>query len=688
MKTATWGLGVCLAVTSMGCPPARPACRPNEEWVAFLEQCVPVCERGSNGARCYADGAVIEPDASGAEAGVPDAMDAGDSGDAGDSAADAACSDGGSVCTGRCVDLQRDPAHCGACARACPAATGDEVAVCNAGVCGLGCAAGFERVESVCELRVARAIAPLSTARVSSRTPRLRWVLPSDLDGAHVEVCSDRVCARLLAEGDGVTEWTVPTALPPGVVFWRLRGTLRGRRSTRTSPLWWMWIPTQSAPGGVQSSWGSLPDLNGDGVGDVVVGDPAGGNNACAMDCLVGSVQVFNGVLESPRAPTQSLSAGLAGGGFGDRVNSIGDVNGDGFADIAVTESYFGALGLGLRGRVSVYLGGGMPLLRLQRTLDGPSDSAGFGTLLDGGDLNGDGYSDLVVSAPTRDAGGMRLSGEVTVYPGGPDGVAAAPSVRIGGRASDDLAGFGMRVVGDVNADGFADLMISSPGGVLRMPPVPGYAELYLGSASGVSTTPQRRVTSDRTDVFFGITLARGDYNGDGFADVFVGSLGADTGAIRPGGTLDVYLGSPSGLGATGTSRRAWTGEGSGPTAIAVQDLDGDARDDVVVLSNRTMVAGGFSGQVLSFLSSAGGLTAAPAWTIDSNASEDVGSSLALLGARDPFAERRLLVGVRQPMGSGFAVYTLSANGAAVTRASSYIDPTTGRALGLAIAGW
>jgi uncharacterized protein YceK len=81
-----------------------------------------------------------------------------------------------------------------------------------------------------------RPIAPLTTARVTSRRPTLRWALAPGTDGADIELCADRVCTRPLARftttGDSVR---VPSELPTGVVFWRMRGTRAGVVGSTTS---------------------------------------------------------------------------------------------------------------------------------------------------------------------------------------------------------------------------------------------------------------------------------------------------------------------------------------------------------------------------------------------------------------------------------------------------------------------
>ena len=104
------------------------------------------------------------------------------------------------------------------------------------------------------------------------------------------------------------------------------------------------------------------------------------------------------------------------------------------------------------------------------------------------GDIDGDGYHDIAVGAPGADAGGTNR-GEVYIYMGDPDGIEATPALVLSGTINEEA--FGQSVAGgwDVNGDGYGDLIVGAPG-YTGAHASEGAAFLYLGSAEGLSSTP------------------------------------------------------------------------------------------------------------------------------------------------------------------------------------------------------
>jgi len=262
----------------------------------------------------------------------------------------------------------------------------------------------------------------------------------------------------------------------------------------------------------------------------------------------------FSGVL------TQQYHGGIgtdeAGDGFG-RAMAQGDFNGDGFIDLAVGAPHEN----GAKGAVRVYSGGPRGFARgvwwTQTEVQGGADAEPgdlFGAALAGGDFNGDGYDDLAVGSPGENAD----AGHVSMIYGSADGLHASTAwfqgetrYRRAGAVHDmnteagDLFGAAL-AVGDVNGDGFDDLVAGAPGedGV-------GWIQVFRGTSYGLHdvgwlygqshTTGASDVVARETGDRFGSALAVGDVDGDGRDDVVVGAPGEDR-------TEPVWMFSPLGF--------------------------------------------------------------------------------------------------------------------------------------------
>lgn len=271
---------------------------------------------------------------------------------------------------------------------------------------------------------------------------------------------------------------------------------------------------------------GTLVDLDGDGVDDVVTGacwNDDGGTDAGAMYVDYGPVA---GTLDVEDSDIVLLGAP------GDRLGyrfAPGDFDGDGRTDVAVGEPA-ASEGAYLAGGVSIFdfasLTAGAPSVHLTGDLEGGS----FGSALDAADFDGSGVSDIVVSAPEYGAD-FHHTGMVYLFddPAGPELTASDADVMLegDGTSSSDNAGALVGSAGDVNGDGFADLLLTAPGHT-ESGYGQGEAYLFYGPVSA-----DLRSVNDADAWWFGdpagsreygetegpVHFGLGDLDGDGFDD-------------------------------------------------------------------------------------------------------------------------------------------------------------------------
>ncbi|MBP9145436.1 MAG: FG-GAP repeat protein [Thermoanaerobaculia bacterium] len=289
---------------------------------------------------------------------------------------------------------------------------------------------------------------------------------------------------------------------------------------------------------------------------------------------------------------------------------AAGDLDGDGFDDLAVgipQDDGPLAAPVANSGGVSVYFGAGdtgiagAPPRRIAQSGSGYEVNDRHGHALAICDFDGDGFADLAVGAPGEGLGAIDAAGAVFVYPGdagGPVvGAFALFTQATVGIADTAEAGdaFGAALAcGDFDNDGFADLAIGAPSEDVGAAVNAGWVAVLRGSAAGLSATGTHTFTQGGPDVAddpepndqFGASLAAGDFDGDGFADLAIGVPGEELSA----GAVHVLFGALAGL--TGFESLDFTdatlgglteaGDNFGLT-LAFGDLDGDGFHDLVV---------------------------------------------------------------------------------------------------------
>ena len=298
-------------------------------------------------------------------------------------------------------------------------------------------------------------------------------------------------------------------------------------------------------------------DVNGDGYDDVIVGANYVGNEAGQAYVFYGS---GSGVITDPGT---TLTAAADFDDFGESVSGAGDVNGDGYDDVIVGARYVG----NDAGQAYVFLGSenGIGDCSVSSpdcadaTITPANDSEELGESVSGaGDVNGDGYDDVIVGAYLALGG----DGQAYVLHGSASGISdcnlsaippCTPDATISADAAAEDLGYSVSGAGDVNGDGYDDVIVGAPGSENRK----GQTYVLHGSADGISDCDLASCTPDTTitgEVAYlhpiqgdkiGSTVSRaGDVNGDGYDDIIVGALGPDDWT----GQAYVFHGSGSGL--------------------------------------------------------------------------------------------------------------------------------------------
>jgi large repetitive protein len=320
---------------------------------------------------------------------------------------------------------------------------------------------------------------------------------------------------------------------------------------------------------GTDQRFGFLVSSAGDANGDGVEDYAASARRDNSLRYPSGLVVLFSG---ADGSVLRQFTSARKWDRFGHALAAAGDVNGDGFDDLIVGAPDDDFSGIGT-GSVFVYSGADG---RALHTLRGAKVWDRFGSAVCSiGDLDFDGRPDFAVGVPLRESG-FKEAGAVELYSGRTGGLL----LRVAGRSRD--AFFGSRIVAmqDVTGDGVPDFAASGVLNANNFEGYDGYAEIRSGADGSLIAS----VESDVVGEGFGMSLAAADVSGDGLLDLIVGAPLASYfgGAGFSAGALRVYSG-PSGrflieLKGNGDGQRF--GEAIAPLH---QDLDGDGMQEFLV---------------------------------------------------------------------------------------------------------
>lgn len=511
-----------------------------------------------------------------------------------------------------------------------------------------------------------------------SLRPTFQWE-PSDWTGPEVvryqlEAATDRTFTTTVIKVETTGTSHQPTSNLPASMkapvgaryFWRVKACVN-EVCSEPSPTWWVNLGRTER------------DINGDGFADVVVVAPgstepsttagrlhffrggAGGgfdsvadtiaSNAWYMNVMAagdvnadGFADLIAQVKDSQTATASRLIVLLGGAGAtldtspDASITDIGaalpffgsarDLNGDGFDDLviyrrrdtSVLDLYFGGSGLAFDTTPDA-------------SVSEPAPSELFGFAFDSaGDVNGDGYADLVIAARDSDATGED-AGRAYVLFGGSDALSQSPQLILSGAAAGDAFGWSVSSAGDVNGDGFSDVVIGAPRNDSKGNNA-GRAYVYFGASNtSMDAGADGVLTGPSAEFHFGQTVSSaGDLNDDGYDDIAVSCIES---LFR--GCVHIYLGG-SGSELDSFSDAVLEGEANGDYfgyRVVAADVNGDNVEDLLVGAPFHSSAGPSTGRAYVYLGAAGrSLDSLPDGYLSGAARNDNFGSIAALRAR------------------------------------------------------
>ncbi len=396
-------------------------------------------------------------------------------------------------------------------------------------------------------------------------------------------------------------------------------------------------------------------DLDGDGMADLLIG----ADREDSMGTASGSVYVWTGITTGSfnldNAPAV-IRGEAAGDHAGAATAGAGDVNGDGINDILVGayDADYGGTDAGAAYLVLGPVVGEVFLSDADARLDGETDGdqAGF-ALSPAGDIDGDGFADILVGAWSNDTSAAG-AGAAYVFRGPLTGHFPlwTGDVVLQGENGGDQAGWSVGALGDTDGDGLSDIAIGAPyahpDGAYR-----GGAYVVYGGDLGTRSlaTSDAFIQGENSGDLAGWSVAGGDANGDGYADILIGAPENDTGGSASGAAY-LVLGPLSGPLDLGLAWMTLTGENNddqaGFSVAVAPDIDGDGGDDLLIGAAREDSGGSNAGAAYLVLGASSGtldLSNAHAKVVGNTTGDNLGTTLAGLGDANGDAYGDLVIG-------------------------------------------
>ena len=345
---------------------------------------------------------------------------------------------------------------------------------------------------------------------------------------------------------------------------------------------------------------------------------------------------------------TASLENNQASANYGNAVTTAGDVNGDGFSDVIIASQYYDNGEIN-EGAVFVYLGTANGIsTTISSTIEGGQIFSEIGSSVStAGDINADGYSDIIIGARYYD-NGEHLEGGGLVFYGSPSGINTSSFDLLEVNQPDAFFGYSVANAGDVNGDGYGDIIAGAY--LYDNPEVDeGAAFIFLGSSTGISLVPNITLQSNQANAFFGYSVAgAGDVNGDGYSDVIVGAYNYTNNQANEG-VVFIFLGSPSGTITTYSTllEHNQSNAAFGYCVSGTGDVNGDGFSDIVIGSIKYSNGQSEEGSVFVYGGSSTGINTTPVFITESNQNfAEMGNAIGNAGDVNGDGYSDLIIGV------------------------------------------